>query len=363
MEFRKVLIGFFLLSISSVLYAGVGFSSTVFTDNVRDRTLTSYIWYPTNTQGTEIVAENIAFKGFSASKDANIIKKKFPLYILVHGTSGNWKNLSWLAPKLCQGGAIVIAANHPDYTSNNNTPDSVIKMWNQPKDISFLLDSMFESKFGKQLDNENIFVVGYSLGGYSSMAVAGAKLDMKKYLSFCSENKDKSCRYFKSTFQNFNKEFFQNSAQSQKDVRIRASIAIAPGFVESMTNESLNNIGIPTLIIGAELDENVPPNTHFKPKFNAFSKKIKYQEISNATHFSFMQICRPKAKEILAEENAEFVCIDGGKRSRQELHDEIYQMIKNFIRKQNITIKSSVLPNLSRFLQSKNTRQVWQKLM
>ncbi|MFV1984088.1 MAG: alpha/beta hydrolase family protein [Thiohalomonadales bacterium] len=164
---------------------------------------------------------------------------------------------------------------------------------------------------------------------------------MKKYLLFCSTNEDKSCKYFKSTFKYFNKEFFQNAAQSQKDVRVKASIAIAPGFVESMTNESLNQIRIPILIIGAELDENVPPNTHFKPKFEMFSKSIKYQEISNATHFSFMQICRPKAIKILAEENEEFVCIDGGKKSRQELHDEIYNMIERFIRSQNITSTST----------------------
>lgn len=78
MDFRKFLVGvLFTLLIHSLSYAGVGFSTSVFTDSVRDRTLKTYIWYPTNAKGTEIVAENRAFKGFRASKDANIIKEKF----------------------------------------------------------------------------------------------------------------------------------------------------------------------------------------------------------------------------------------------------------------------------------------------
>lgn len=331
--FRSLVI--FLILIPSA-QAGVGFSTATFTDQHRDRSLATFFWYPSEDKEIEVIAGNVAFEGFKASQNAKIQDGTFPLYVLVHGTSGNWKNLSWLAAALAKEGAFVMAANHPDYTSGNSSPASVMKMWDQPKDISFLLDRVFSSDFSEYLDKDRINVIGYSLGGYSALALAGAVLDMKSYLSFCLENLDKACEYFSSTFPDFNDSFYENASKNHIDDRIMTSIAIAPGFVESMTDVSLANIDIPVLIIGAEHDKNIPPATHFEPKRRKFSETTEYQEINDASHFSFMQICRPKAIEILAEEGAEFVCKDGGTKSRQEIHKELYQMISKYIQSQKI---------------------------
>lgn len=322
----------FLLSFFPLFtHAEVGFSQHIFVDETRRRSLPTFVWFPTDVQKTETFAENIAFEGFQASQDAPIQKGRHPLFVLIHGTSGNWKNLSWLAWKLAQNGAIVISANHPGYTTGDATPLSVIRAWEQPRDISFLLDALSESAFRNHFDPKQIYVIGYSLGGYSALALAGAKLDMNQYPVFCTQNRDKSCQYFQKTFSAFDESFYQGFELEQTDPRITASIAIAPGFVESMTDESLKNIKITTLIIGAQKDENVPPNTHFLPKMKMFSQAITYQVISDASHFSFVQICKPAAMEILAEEGAEFVCQDGGNKTRQTIHEELYEMISHFL--------------------------------
>ena len=87
-----------------------------------------------------------------------------------------------------------------------------------------------------------------------------------------------------------------------------------------MTNESLRNISIPALIIGAQYDHNVPVETVIKAKFTSFSKTMIYKELKDATHFSFMQECTKNALPILKEENAEFVCIDGKTRKRVDIY-------------------------------------------
>ncbi len=63
---------------------------------------------------------------------------------------------------------------------------------------------------------------------------------------------------------------------------------------------------------------------------------MKYHEIKDAGHFSFMQICTgsKKANLILKEENALFVCKDGIKKSRKEIPDEVYNLVKTFLNKQ-----------------------------
>ncbi|MGI0116484.1 alpha/beta hydrolase family protein [Zooshikella sp. RANM57] len=322
-----------LLSFHAVALSQIGIESKQFTDNNRSRTISTYILYPTNEASTpKTYAQNTAFWGFEAIENAPISSQKLPLYIMVHGTSGNWRNLSWLASKLAKEGAIVVSANHPDYTSGNATPDSVIKMWNQPKDVSFIIDSMLKTTtYGNFINKEKIAVIGYSLGGYTALALAGAQLDMHKYVDFCSHHQDKACNYFKPTFNTFNKQYYTQTSQPLTDQRINATISIAPGFVESMTSHSLTNIKVPSLIIGAEQDKNLPPSTHFKPYISDFSANIIYQEIADASHFSFMQQCRPKAPAILAEEGAAFVCMDGKKKSRKEIHNELYLLISNFI--------------------------------
>jgi len=328
------ILSIFVLLIATQAWAGVGLTEKVFTDTQRDRKLTSYIWYPSQAGHQERFAENIVFTGFDAVKDGEIKPGKYPLYILLHGTSGNWRNLSWLAAKLAADGGVVVAANHPGYTSGNATPGSVIRAWNQPKDASFLLSQLLNSGFKQIIDASRVYAIGYSLGGYSTLALAGARSDMRRLVTFCDEHDDAACRYFKPTFPGLDKTFYYNIGADLSDERFKRFVAITPGFVETLTHESLGNITAPTMIIGAEHDRNLPPATHFAPYKSAFSPAIKYNEVEDAAHFSFMQICKPGGIDILAEDGEEFVCLDGNGASRKTIHEQLYRLVTDFLHAQ-----------------------------
>lgn len=320
---------------ASPLFAQVGLMHKTYTDNTRNRTLETYIFYPAKEASTNELGGNRVFKGFNATQDAELkADKKLPLIVLAHGTSGNWKNLTWIASPMVANGAIAVATNHPGSTTGDATPASVIQMWNQPEDVSFLIDQLLQSDFAHYTDTGKIIVMGSSLGGYTALALSGAILDFERFLPFCMEHDDISIAYFKPALKGLDNEFYIKANQPHSDPRIDAAIALVPGFVEAMTKESLQNLKVPTLIIGASLDENVPPKTHFRPFIPTLTDNPKYIEISDATHFSFLQECKPGALEILAEENAEFACLEKGEKTREEIHKEVLKEIRTFLQQE-----------------------------
>ena len=311
------------------LFATTAFEKEIYTFG--NRVLKTAIWYPTFETKKEVFASNAVFKGFEACNKSAIKDEKFPLIIFAHGTSGNWRNLSWLANDLAKNN-IVMAANHPGYTSRDSNPKSVLRVWKQAKDVSFLITQALNSKFKNNIDKDKIYVLGFSLGGYTALALSGAKLDMSTYKEFCAKYNDKACEYFKDATSIINKDYLKKSSQNLRDKRIKKIIAFAPGLMQALTNESLKNISIPSLIIGAQYDHNVPVETVIKTKFTSFSKTMIYRELKDATHFSFMQECTKNALPILKEENAEFVCIDGKTRKRVDIHREIKILVKDFLK-------------------------------
>lgn len=328
---KLYLLVFSLVIISTSSFAQTGISESSFVDESRGRTIKTRILYPTDSKLTSKHAENIAFYGFDASEDSLISKKSLPLYIFIHGTSGNWKNLSWLANELAKD-AVVVSSNYPDYTTGQASPESILKPWNLPKDVSFLITQILNSSYGEYINPEKVAVIGHSLGGYTAMALVGARIDLNKYVAFCSTENDKSCSYFNTALARLSKENIIKAKQSLADARVKASIALAPGFVESMTKESLKSLIAPTLIISAEKDENVPPRTHLEN----IPKSIQQYQLSDASHFSFLQRCKPEAIAILAEEQAEFVCKDGNNRDRESIHQEVIHLVKSFLLKNGV---------------------------
>jgi len=323
---KKTILAFSILLISLPSIAHIGLSEMSFKDDTRDRVIQSYIFYPTEQEPTKKYAENIAFYGFDAAEGAKVSKNKLPLFILAHGTSGNWKNTSWLT-KVFAEGAIVVSANFPNYTTGQATPESVLKPWDQAKDVSFLIDSVFKSSFATFIDRSKVVVIGTSLGGYTAMALSGAVLNLEKYPEFCKVHFDKACGYFEVALNQLTSENIEQAKQNLIDERIKFSIALAPGFTESMTQKSLKSLTTPTLIISAEHDKNVPPKTHLAN----IPENIEQYQINDASHVSFLQLCKPNAAAILAEEGASFVCEDSQLKTRDEVHKEVIQQINSFL--------------------------------
>ena len=118
----------------------VGQTTLLLVDNSRDRPVKTEIWYPSLDTSQLSVSSEYPFELPPTSKDAKMVDGKHPLIVLSHGTGGNRMSLMWLACELVGKGYIVAAVDHFGNTFDNSIPEHFVKIWDRPKDISFLLD-------------------------------------------------------------------------------------------------------------------------------------------------------------------------------------------------------------------------------
>lgn len=123
-------------------------------EGAASRKLSSILWYPNKADG------------------------QLPLIIYSHGFSSMREGGEYLARHLASYGYLVISANYP--LTNYNAPGGplVKDVINQPRDISFLINSLLRlSKEAnhpiyKKLDKQKIAAMGVSLGGMTSVMAA-----------------------------------------------------------------------------------------------------------------------------------------------------------------------------------------------
>lgn len=332
---------FFIYSISFFGYAdsNVGFREIHYGEE-DGRPLNIAIWYPTtNQQKTVFIGDNVVFYGSEVVPNAIPINdsRKLPLIVVSHGYGGSWQNLSWLAYELAGKGYIIAAPNHPGTTFFNKDINQSRKLWLRPEDLSKTIDILKEDKLlANHIDMNKISAIGHSLGGWTVIALSGARFDIDLFKEDCTENSQlKACQLV-------NELGLDNPklTQSMLDSRIKSFISLDAGLVRGFTPESLKNINIPSLIIGAGVDVgdmNVELESGYLRRFLLKSLST-YTVIPDAMHFSFIQVCKPQAIEILEQEakGESIICKDGGERTRTEIHDEIINQITTFLDQKNL---------------------------
>jgi predicted dienelactone hydrolase len=124
---------------------------------------------------------------------------------------------------------------------------------------------------------------------------------------------------------------FQRSNASYHEPRIKAAVAIAAGFTESMTLASLTALKTPVLLLAAAQDQQLPPASHIYPVKALLPPLMPYVELADSHHFSLLPLCNEKAASVLAESDEEFVCEEVGGKTRAQIHAEALLQIRQFL--------------------------------
>ena len=316
----------------------IGFRQTKLADAGGDRPLHVSIWYPTGDTGPVAeVGANLAFVGLPAITDAKPTGETHPLVVLSHGYGGSWRNLNWLAGELVQNGYVVAAPDHPGTTTFDRSPRQAARLWQRPRDLGRVIDALTDApSLAGAIDARRIAAIGHSLGGWTVAALGGARFDADRFASDCeSQPNPRTCGLAAELG-------LEPGAQPMlqadlRDARVGAIVSLDLGLARGFTPDSLAAYPVPALVIGAGVDIGDLPARLESGYLAAHLPKATstYVEIPDAMHFSFMQICKPGAADLIEAETPGdgIVCRDGGARSRQALHREVADRITAFLAK------------------------------
>ena len=112
--------------------------------------------------------------------------------MISHGTGGGRLTLEWLADILVQNGFMVAAVDHWGNTFDNKIAIDFVTPWERPQDISFVLTALLKDPlFGPEIDQNRIGAAGFSIGGYTVLALAGGRLDFEALKNYTNTSPGK----------------------------------------------------------------------------------------------------------------------------------------------------------------------------
>ena len=179
----------------------------------------------------------------------------FPLIIVSHGYVGSRYLLTYLTENLASKGYIVASIDHTESTFRDAAPFPSTLL-NRSKDILFVLNQMADSgKTGGKnflsglVNSDNTALIGYSMGGYGVLNVAGAGYSEQFAKAFGSLTGGSKAIEVRTT----------GNADYEKslDSRIKAVVAFAPWGMERgvWDTESLKGLKVPTFFVAGSQDD------------------------------------------------------------------------------------------------------------
>ncbi|GAB3503865.1 alpha/beta fold hydrolase [Spirosoma knui] len=247
----------------------IGQQTVTFMDQSRHRPVVTEVWYPTD---DTLKASDKLFSPFIRQhtvRNGQLPDRKLPLILLSHGIGGGRLTMEWLAQGLVQKGFMVAAVDHWGNTYDNKVPLQFLKFWERPLDIRFALSALLtNTPFSRVIDSQRIGAAGFSYGGYTVIALAGAVLDHAALLTYYKTKgrHEIDIPELPGLDQYLDDPTLQAAMQkipSLQDDRIRACVAISPALGQGFVHkEQMKAVQRPMYIIGSQSDRIAPVQTN-----------------------------------------------------------------------------------------------------
>lgn len=295
------------------------------------RPLAATVWYPARAGSEESEWTAGVFRfGRSALGAPPADGGPRPLVVLSHGTGGSAAQLSWLAEALVAEGFIVAAVNHHGNTAVEPAPSphGFILPWERARDLSVLVDRLLaDPELGPRIAPGRIGAAGFSLGGYTVMASAGARLVYEDFERHCApQPAAPECHLppeahftlqdvdaLERTDPVFQASVARSHAQ-RPEPRIRAVYAIAPALMTFIEGPAFAGVQAPVRVVLGDQDDQVlaAPTA---AQLGRFLPRADVTRLPDAGHYSFLAPCSWRGRLF-----AKALCADPEGVDRQALH-------------------------------------------
>ena len=296
--------------------------------------LVTSLWYPA-VPGTSVSEHDIGPPGSPLfhlgewADDAPAAKRRFPLIALSHGTGGSAQIMAWLARALASRGYVVAAVNHPGNNAlEAYTAEGFLIWWERARDLTTVIDLLLQDRdFARRIDRRRIGAVGFSLGGYTVIEIAGARTDPALFRRFCRSAEAEGCvdpPEFPTLFERWDEleatnQSFQlavsQSGRSYRDSRIRSVFAIAPALGRAFIPDSLRRLAIPVAIVAGMDDRIVPIGSNAQLLAKLIPRASLTLLSGGVEHYTFLATCMEAGRRMQPA-----LCTDAQGVDRAQIH-------------------------------------------
>jgi predicted dienelactone hydrolase len=257
-------------------------------------TTTVALYYPTTAAPRVVAMGPFSVHAAIGGKPVDKVKA---LILLSHGNAGTELGHSVLAQGLARNGYLVAALRHPgdnwqDRALLETSPERYFD--ERPRQASRVIDAIladpaWKARIAADSQGPLVGALGHSAGGYTVLALAGARPDLSRMRMHCLAESSEDpifCSMGRAGAAAPPMPTLPAATLSLKDERVRAVVAMSPAGV-LLTAESLASVRPATMIYEAELDRFLVPRFHAEWVASNLPAPNLHR-VPNAWHFAFM---------------------------------------------------------------------------
>ncbi|MEA5478225.1 alpha/beta hydrolase [Pseudanabaena galeata UHCC 0370] len=230
--------------------------------------------------------------------------KPAPVIVISHGFASNRDTFIYLSQHLASHGYAVAVLEHPETGSKDfaaflkgfgktpNPRDHYLR----PRDLKYLLDDLERQSqtlpdLRDRLDLQNVGLIGHSLGGYTVLALGGARLNFASIKASCDIPEPDVNSFNLSKLIQCQAINLQPQDVDLQDPRVKAIFTLNPIGGSTMFNrEGMRSLNVPVMIFASGDDMIAPTVTEQLFPFTWINGAEKYLAIvPKGTHFSFLE--------------------------------------------------------------------------
>lgn len=233
---------------------------------------------------------------------------RHPLVLISHGAAGSRFGHHDLSVALARAGYVVCTIEHPgDNYADQTRAGTQNVLLGRAWQISAAIDALLEDPlFGQSLDAARIGVAGFSVGGYTSLLLVGARPDFTRWAGYCERHPD-DAQLCKTPPPNLTV-----SETPTFDSRVRAAFVMAPLGI-FFGPRSLSPISTPVGVVVAENDSVLLPAENADVVRAGLPSLAEFTVIPGAGHYVFLAPCDGEAK----------LCADAPEVNRRAVHSQV----------------------------------------
>jgi CubicO group peptidase (beta-lactamase class C family)/predicted dienelactone hydrolase len=294
-----------------------------------DRELTATVWYPAQQPDgatPQMVYEQQfapgQFPPFSvfghAALDAPLDASgaPYPLVVYSHAHWSMGQEVPYFTEHLASRGFVVISVDHEDNWSTDMGPMAYETMIRRPQEVTRQIDfaetlAVPDGDLAGMTNTSNVGVAGWSMGGITSMAVAGARMDLAGLRAWCEAN---PTRVEENSFACI--DILDHEAEMaefagldsvpaelwppMQDERIAAAVRLS-GSLFMYGSEGMGSVNVPVMLMHGGGEEAADPSLEVGDPYASVGSQHKAEVIfESGGHLMFFSSCAdsPRIAEI-----------------------------------------------------------------